>query len=249
MQDLKQVVIFAGGRGERLRPLTDHLPKPLAPINGIPFLDYLLQSILHIGITEILLLLGYQSQKVIDRYGYALLNGKVKVEYSVGTVDDLTGRRLLNAYKFLAPRFLLLYADNYWPIELKQMLKLYNKKGAKVMTTVFSNKTATGEYGRENNVEVDADCFVKRYDKKRKSLNLTGVDIGYFMVDKSLLEANTPGNISFEEDILPKFISQRQLIAYITDTQYFYITDMLSLKRFENFVTQNNIQPIRWEGR
>ena len=256
-EEITQAVIFAGGRGERLRPLTDQLPKPLAPVNGIPFLDYLLQSLIQAGMTKILLLLGYQSQKVIDRYGDSLLielpsskqkeklnNGTVKVEYSVGTVEDLTGRRLLNAYPFLDPRFLLVYGDNYWPIEFQQMRELYQRKAVKAMTTVFSNKKGTGEYGAENNVEVGHDFFVKRYDKKRQSLNLTGVDIGYFIVDKSLLDPNLSGNISFEEDILTKFISQRQLIAYITDTQYFYITDLASLKRFENFVTQNNIEPI-----
>ena len=241
---ITQAVIFAGGRGERLRPLTDQLPKPLAPVNGVPFLDYLLPSLIQVGITKILLLLGYQSQKVIDRYGDSLFNGKVKVEYSVGTVEDLTGRRLLNAYPFLDPRFLLVYGDNYWPIEFQQMKELYQRKAVKAMTTVFSNKQGTGEYGAENNVEVGHDFFVQRYDKKRQSLNLTGLDIGYFLVDKSLLDPNLPGNVSFEEAILPECILKRQLIAYITDTQYFYITDMASLKRFENFVTDNNIQPM-----
>ena len=244
-EEITQAVIFAGGRGERLRPLTDQIPKPLAPVNGIPFLDYLLQSLIQAGMTKILLLLGYQSQKVIDRYGHSIFNGKVKVEYSIGTVEDLTGRRLLNAYSLLAPQFLLVYGDNYWPMEFQQMRELYQRKAVKAMTTVFSNKKGTGEYGAENNVEVGHDFFVKRYDKKRQSLNLTGLDIGYFLVDKSLLDPNLPGNISFEETILPECISKRQLIAYITDTQYFYITDQASLKRFEHFVTQNNIEPIR----
>ena len=44
MRNVDQAVIFAGGRGERLRPLTDHLPKPMAPVNGVPFLDYLIKT-------------------------------------------------------------------------------------------------------------------------------------------------------------------------------------------------------------
>ena len=45
-KSITQAVILAGGRGERLRPLTDNIPKPMAPINGTPFLDYLIHSII-----------------------------------------------------------------------------------------------------------------------------------------------------------------------------------------------------------
>ena len=42
---IEQAVILAGGRGSRLRPLTDTLPKPMAPINDVPFLAYLLEQL------------------------------------------------------------------------------------------------------------------------------------------------------------------------------------------------------------
>ena len=61
---LTQAVILAGGRGERLRPLTDSMPKPMAPINGIPFLDYLIHSIIQAGIENILILLGYKADMI-----------------------------------------------------------------------------------------------------------------------------------------------------------------------------------------
>lgn len=240
---LKQAVILAGGRGERLRPLTDKIPKPMTPVNGTPFLDYLLNSVIQVGIKNILFLLGYKSEIIINRYGSALSNG-VRIQYSVGKVDDQTGRRLLNAYELLDKYFLLLYGDNYWPIELNQMLDLYRKKNVKVSTTVFSNKRGTGEYGMENNVEVGEDNMVKLYDKQRNSTNTNGVDIGYFIVSKNAIDPNINGNISFEEDILPELISERQLAAYVTDKQYYYITNMDTLKNFESVVTEKNFQPL-----
>ena len=45
MKSIKQAVILAGGRGQRLKPLTDSIPKPMAPINGRPFLDYINQYV------------------------------------------------------------------------------------------------------------------------------------------------------------------------------------------------------------
>lgn len=68
MKKIKQAVILAGGTGERLRPLTENTPKPLAPVNGIPFLDYLIQSVVSAGINNILFLTGYKAEKIVERY-------------------------------------------------------------------------------------------------------------------------------------------------------------------------------------
>lgn len=245
MISVNQAVILAGGTGSRLRPITDKIPKPMAPINGIPFLDYLINSIIQAGISRILLLVGYKKDVIINRYGHSPAKD-IEIKYSIGKATDLTGRRLLNAYELLDRHFLLLYGDNYWPIELAQMLRMYNAKGAKALTTIFSNKQGTGEYGKENNVEVGRDCFIKRYDKKRNTPGLSGVDIGYFILDKNLIPNDLTGNISFEEDIMPGFIRQRQMIGYVTDTQYYYITDVRSLKKFETAVVKNNFKPFPW---
>ncbi len=247
MSKINQAVIFAGGRGERLRPLTDHLPKPMAPINGVPFLDYLIKTLADAGIKKILFLLGYRAETIVNRYGKSLPGG-IQVEYSIGTAEDLTGRRLLNAYPYLDDRFLLLYGDNYWPIEIEAMKKLFENNKASAMTTVFSNKQGSGEYGWENNVEIGQNAFVIEYDKKRISKKLNGVDIGYFIVDKNILDSQRQGNISFEETILASLAREHRLLAHVTDRQYYYITNIESLKNFEQVVQKERFTPITLEA-
>ena len=139
---IQQAVILAGGRGERLKPLTDDLPKPMAPINGLPFLDYLIESIRLAGISNILFLLGYKAEKIIERYGMGI--GRMKIEYSVGDVTDQTGKRLQNAYNQLDAQFLLMYGDTYWPIEFNQMIQSYYQSSCMVSMTVFTNIRGTG---------------------------------------------------------------------------------------------------------
>ncbi len=151
---VNQAVILAGGRGERLRPLTDSMPKPMAPINGIPFLDYLIHSIIQAGIENILILLGYKVDMIADRYKNM---NNINIEFSYGTVEDQTGKRMLNAYNQLDDHFLLMYGDNYWTIELDPMWTNYQQLDASVTTTVFSNRNGTGEYGFDNNVKVGND--------------------------------------------------------------------------------------------
>ena len=63
MPSINQAVIFAGGKGIRLQPITDSIPKPLVRVCGIPFLDYLFLSIVDVGIQNILTsILAYNEQ-------------------------------------------------------------------------------------------------------------------------------------------------------------------------------------------
>jgi D-glycero-D-manno-heptose 1,7-bisphosphate phosphatase len=237
----EQAVIFAGGRGERLRPLTDMIPKPMAPVDGRPFVDYLLWMLRDSGIRRILFLLGYKAQSVIDYYSRQRIDG-LEIDYSVGKEEDLTGRRLINAYEKLEENFLLLYGDNYWPVPLEKMRKNYEHLQVPLTTTVFNNKNGTGEYGFDNNVWVDPGGRVKAYDKSRRLKGLNGVDIGFFLADKEIIDPNEEGNISFEEVILAKFAAQGRLGAFTTDEQYYYITSLEDLRIFEKLVKQKVIE-------
>lgn len=243
---ISQAVILAGGLGERLKPLTNNIPKPLVNVNGIPFLDYLIESLVKVGINNILLLLGYKAEKIVERYSN-LQNPDLNITFSVGRTDFNTGKRILYAYNQLENNFLLMYGDNYWPIQFHEMLNFWNKSNADITTTVFSNKNGTGEYDFENNIHFDTNYCVKFYDKSRKNPNLNGVDIGYFIINKNVLDTSIKENISFEEYFLPRLIGQKKLYAYVTDLQYYYLTNLKSLKTFESYILENNISFLKIE--
>ena len=80
MPKINQAVILAGGKGQRLYPITRKVPKPLALINSIPFMDYLLESLIEIGINKVLFLVGYKYELFIKRYGNSISN-KIDIEY------------------------------------------------------------------------------------------------------------------------------------------------------------------------
>src|SRR5207249_1067294 len=61
-----QAVIVAGGRGERLRPLTDTLPKPMVRLNERPFLEYLVDQLAEEGFERVLILEGYRADQIIE---------------------------------------------------------------------------------------------------------------------------------------------------------------------------------------
>lgn len=241
---IKQAVILAGGKGKRLMPLTKNIPKPMAPINNIPFLSYLIFSLKKKGIKKILLLVGYKYKKIIDHYEYTQ---DIPINFNYSSVSANTGKRVIDAFKKLDNEFLLLYGDNFWIPDLSNMYKKFKNKKAKISTTVFNNKKGTAEYGKENNIYIKKNSFVEKYDKDRNDKNLNGVDIGFFIVSKKFLKIfdDTNKNYSFEDDILTKTIEQKKLIAYRTDRQYFSITNINMLKKFEKETNKRNFGYIK----
>lgn len=229
---IKQAVILAGGKGKRLLPLTKNLPKPMVPINNTPFLSYLIYYLKKKGIKKILILVGYKYKKIVNYYRE---NTNIPIKFCYSSVNSDTGKRVIDAYKFLDDEFMLLYGDNFWIPNINKMYKKFKMSRALISTTVFSNKFGKAEYGKENNVYVKKSSFVQEYDKLRGNKKLNGVDIGFFIVQKKFLKLlkKRNKNYSFENDILTKAIELKKLIAYRTDRQYYSITNFKMLKKFE----------------
>ena len=241
---ISQAVILAGGQGRRLLPLTKNLPKPMAPINNVPFLSYLISSLKKKGIKKILILVGYKSKKIINFYRD---NKNISINFCFSNTKSDTGKRVLDAFKSLDDEFLLLYGDNYWVPNIDMMYKKFKKNKAIISTTVFNNKLGTAEYGKQNNVYVKTNSFVKKYDKSRSDKKLNGVDIGFFIVQKQFLKlfSKKNQNFSFENDFLIKAIELKKLIAYKTDRQYFSITNLKMLKKFEKISKARKLDYIK----
>src|ERR1700716_578906 len=110
----RQAVILAGGRGTRMRPITDDRPKPMVPVLGRPFLEYQIEQLRDQGFERVLILLGYLAEVVQNHFGDGRDWG-VRIEYSVTAPDQLTSSRVATARDLNDPCFLLFYCRNLWP--------------------------------------------------------------------------------------------------------------------------------------
>jgi histidinol-phosphate phosphatase family protein len=228
-----QAVILAGGRGTRLKPLTDTRPKPMVEIQGKPFLQYQIEQLRDQGFKKVLLLLGYLPEIVQDYCGDGS-RWDIKIEYAVSAVDDETGRRLKLAELLLDPYFLLLYCDNYWPMRIEKMWLQFIASGAPAMITVYTNKD---NYTR-NSVRVDAEGYVSVYDKTATSPGLQGVEISYALIDRAIVNLLPESNVSVEEALYSRLAQQRQLAAYVTDHRYYSVGALHRLPLTEAFFGQ-----------
>jgi D-glycero-D-manno-heptose 1,7-bisphosphate phosphatase len=231
IEKLTQAVILAGGRGERLRPLTDTLPKPMIPFHGKPFLEYLVELLREQGFKKILLLTGYMSGVIQDYFGDGSSFG-IEIDYSVSDVENDTSKRIKLAEEKIDSYFLLMYCDNYWPMRMREMWKHFLAAGVLAQITVYTNR----DNYTKNNVLVDNKDIVVCYDKNRLLSNLNGVEIGFVLMKKEILNLLSDENINFEKEIFPLLAENHQLSAYLTDHRYYSIGSHERLSLTDSFL-------------
>ena len=235
-QKIKQAVILAGGLGKRLQPFTDNNPKPMYPVNGKPFIGYLIEQVKQFGINNILLLLGYMPEKITEY----LKDGKdygVSISYDITPVEFNTGDRIFHAKERLNDDFLLMYCDNYCPIDYRKLEDDFYNNNALIQVSVYENK----DNYTKNNMLLEENGKVLVYDKKRVMSGLQGVDIGYAIIKKKILDMVTCENQNFESVAYPYAVRQNQMFATVTKHRYYSVGSWerieLTKKFFEDIPT------------
>ena len=237
---VSQAVIIAGGRGERLRPFTDAAPKPLFPIGGVPFINRLLDQISSFGIKDVVILLGYRADQVMEEVGDGSRFG-LNVRYDVTPPEYDTGQRLTHSRDLLSEDFLMMYCDNYCPIDFETLCREYRENEAVIQLSVYANKDGY----TKNNVIIE-DGRVVLYDKKRHSPDLSGVDIGYAIVKSSSLDL-LGNDVSFSA-VYPKLVEKKKLYATVTEHRYYSIGGYERLPLTEEFFREKKVVFLDRDG-
>jgi D-glycero-D-manno-heptose 1,7-bisphosphate phosphatase len=217
MKKVKQAVILAGGKGVRLEPFTLGKPKPMYEFNQTPFLSYLLLQIKQYGITDVVLLLGYMAEVIINYYHDGSQFG-MRLSYDVTPVEYDTGSRLRHAQNLFQDEFLLMYCDNFCPLDFEKMERQFFESKTEAQITAYANKDA---YTKGNLIIRDG--IVKVYDKSRRQDGLEAVDIGYVFLHKNVISAIPDENVNFEECLYPQLVQEEKLGAFMTEHRYYSV--------------------------
>ena len=234
----EQAAILCGGLGTRLRPLTDKTPKPMVPVNGKPFLEYLLVQLRENGIKEVILMTGYLGEQISQFFGDGASLG-LRIKYSHGPAEWDTGRRLIEAKSLLNDYFLLLYSDNFVPFNLNKLARFHDAQCG-LLTFVVHPKS-------EGNIRLAEDGKVEVYDKTRKEEGLDFVELGYMIILKEVFGCFDEINVSFS-DIIFKLVCDRQVSGMIVRDAYHSISDLERLKLMEEYLKPKKILLIDRDG-
>ncbi|WP_051241676.1 nucleotidyltransferase family protein [Stappia stellulata] len=107
---IRTAVILGAGRGTRLRPITDSIPKILVPVRGVPLCDRIVDSLIEAGIERIVFVVGYLSERIVahyDRHPHS-----EKFEYIEQATLDGTGGAVRLALPTIEDDFLVIFGDS-----------------------------------------------------------------------------------------------------------------------------------------
>ena len=191
-----KALILAGGRGKRLRPLTDKIPKSLIPINKKPLIQYTIKYLKKFGINEIIICSGYKS-KQIQNFLKKKKNFGCKIEYSVEKNPLGTAGAIRNAIKNLSDEsFLVINGDIITNIDLKKILKKPNTIAANELKTKF------GTMEIKNNK-------ILKFNEKTDVQNVW-MNPGLYHLSTDILKI-LPRTGSLEAEIFPKLAKNKSL--------------------------------------
>jgi D-glycero-D-manno-heptose 1,7-bisphosphate phosphatase len=216
----------------------------MVEFHGKPFLQYVVEMLRDQGFTRILLLLGYLPDVVINHFGDGSALG-VEIDYGVTAPDDLTAYRVQDAADEIDEEFLLLYCDNYWPMQFHKMWDAYVSSGAVAQVTVYTNED---DYTRDS-VAVGEDGFVKVFDRERCAPGLRGVEISYAILRKSQILPLLPEHQElFEQAVYPELTRRGQLHAYLTEHRYYSVGSHARLPLTEEFLARRSTVILDRDG-
>ena len=204
------VILLCGGKGQRLRPHTKNIPKPLLLVNKKPFLYYMIKKFLKLNANQIILAAGYKSNKVsLFVKKYFNNNKKIKIIDS-GNVDII--KRIKDCSIYINNDFFICYGDTYVNLNLKKYIYDFKKNNymACVLATYYRLKYGTITFSNRTKL-------VKNFNEK--PIIPEPINLGYFLLKKDLIKIVSTHSswLSFVKNIA----KSKKLKIKITDKKYF----------------------------
>ena len=167
------VAILAGGLATRLRPLTQHIPKALISVAGVPFLAHQLRLLHAKGLRRVVICAGHLGHLIESEFGDGAAY-EMSLTYSFDGDRLLgTGGALRRALPILGERFFVLYGDSYLPIDYAPVAQAFVDNDCAALMTVFRNE---GRWDGSNLI-FNGGRIIK-YDKDERFPEMQHIDYG-----------------------------------------------------------------------
>jgi D-glycero-alpha-D-manno-heptose 1-phosphate guanylyltransferase len=205
------VIILAGGLGTRLASVVSDVPKPMAPVAGRPFLDFILQKLPLNNIGQIILAVGYKYDKIEEHYGDSY-NG-VPIVYSIENEPLGTGGGIGLALTHLNEESaLILNGDTYFDVDYEALWQSHSE-GNKPMTLALKQVDAPDRYGT---VLLEKNNII-RFQEKMEGLNTGLINGGVYWINAEFTnELPSDEKYSFESEVLEKKVLEGKLNGHIS---------------------------------
>ncbi|MDN3513532.1 MAG: nucleotidyltransferase family protein [Candidatus Brocadia sp.] len=198
-----KAIILAGGLGTRLRDVVNDLPKPMAPIGGRPFLEYLVLQLIRWNIKEVILSVGYKGDVIKAYFGNGS-NFGVHIRYSEEKVPLGTGGAIKQSLTLIDDEeFLVMNGDSFLHVDFHELIYRHCTWQAKAAISLVRTKD-TSRYGLVERNEIGE---VVRFAEKGSENNGL-INGGVYIFRREVFTSIPSGNVSLEREILPSLANQ-----------------------------------------
>ncbi len=222
----KLALILAGGKGTRLGPITQEIPKPLLPFHGKPLIEHTFDLLKAHGITEVIIAIGYKKEKIKETLG----NGKafgMRITYVEEDEPLGTAGPIKLAAPYLTDSFIVCNADELKAVDLKEMYSVHKQENA-IGTIALTSVEDPSNYGvvvlRGNKIIE----FIEKPKKEQSPSNL--INAGLYILEPGIIKYIPKGFAMLEKDVFPKLAQEGKLSGYSFGGQWF---DTGTLERYE----------------
>lgn len=189
-------IILAGGRGKRLRPITDYVPKPLVPLNNIPIIEWQILYLKKFGVKEITICTGYKTE-MIQNFLAVKNNLGLKIKFSVEKTPLGTGGAIKQAgLSIKGKSFFVLNGDTITNIDLGKLVKKQNSIASIELKTKFGV------------VEIEGDKITQF--KEKKEIPNIWMNAGIYHLQKETLQ-DLPKKGDIEKTVFPDYAKNGKL--------------------------------------
>lgn len=210
MKQQTPVILLAGGFGTRLSSIVKDVPKPMASINGKPFLHYIFENLYQQHIQKVVLSVGHLKEVIQDFFQDNYLG--IKIQYAVENEPLGTGGGIKHAFSFVEDDAYVLNGDTFFDIELRKLKNNIADISIALKPMFDFERYGTVELNKENSI-------ISFHEKKYCNQGLINGGIYYFR--KSLFnKIETPEKFSFEKEILEKHLTDLKIQGMIFDNYF-----------------------------
>lgn len=204
-----KAIILAGGRGKRLRPITDYVPKPLVPLNNVPIIEWQIRYLKKFNVDEIIICTGYKTE-MIEHFLDTKDNFGIKIKFSVEKTPLGTGGAIKQAGKSIKDKsFFVLNGDTITDIDLRKLKKSPNSIAAIELRTKF------GIMETENDK-------VTRFREKKEISNVW-MNAGIYHLSSKVLK-DLPKKGDIEKTVFPDYAKKGILnTVKFTNTKWYSV--------------------------
>ena len=217
-------LILAGGSGTRLRSIVNDVPKPMAPVCNMPFLEYVLANLKSVGLQKFIFLLHYKAD-YIQNYFSDGSKWDVEIIYSVEKEPLGTGGAISLLRERLDKTFCLVNADTLLTINFNKLTYIHYKQKP-ILTIALAKVNDPARFGE---VLLDENNYVTSFKEKNclklitDSINEHYINAGFYMIEPQILKyipENIP--ISLEKEVFPILLGHKEKILGFNDVKQFF---------------------------